>query len=201
MKKEETIRFLPFHAINEFMRTDYKERVVRFVFERIDQIDNNSRRLLDKVVKNSVHVPGFRNSVKAPFNLKVKNILEGFEKSPVLVATLLISWANLNLTLQHQVFELLESRHWKLPPIEADRSKLPGFMTTWPKGEDFETLFQDFQAHFPESGVDSDDVSLMTVWVSGRLPYEIVENLFESSNPNNSTEPTSAKIGVDQTNL
>lgn len=178
---EDKISFLPYHAINEFMRPDYKERIVRFVFDRIDQIPAEMHKSLDKVIKNLVHVPGFRNSSKAPINFKINNILEAFEKSPALVSTILKTWTNINLELQQQVFQLLESRHWKLLPIEADRTKLPGFMTTWPTGEDFETLFNAFHTRFPESKVDIDDVSLMIVWLSGRLPYEFDENLFQTS--------------------
>ncbi len=32
MSEQEHVRYLPFHAINEFMVDEYREKVVRFVF-------------------------------------------------------------------------------------------------------------------------------------------------------------------------
>jgi len=57
-------------------------------------------------------------------------------------------------------------------PIEAERAKLPGFMTRWPKDEDFDILYEAYTGRYPESEANSDDVSLMVVWIGGRLPFE-----------------------------
>jgi hypothetical protein len=178
MNKKEKISFLPFHAINEFMRPDYREKVVHEIFDHNNMLPDDIRKTLDNGLKKTVNIPGFRNSSRAPTPIKIKYTLENIEKSPDLVKIALSAWVQLHPELCKEVYRMLENRNWKILPIDADRSKLPGFMTTWPEGEDFEKLFNSYQQTYPESQSDSDDVNLMVVWLSGRLPYQFIENLF-----------------------
>jgi hypothetical protein len=177
--KEEKISFLPFHAINEFMRPDYRDKVIHLVFENWEQIPENLQKSLDNATKKSIQIPGFRNSAKAPIVLKIKNAKSAFEKSPQLVALVLSAWATLNSKLRQQVFDILQDHHWKLLPTDTDRTILPGFMTVWPEGETFDHLYEAYQQAYPESQMDSDDVSLMVVWLSNRLPYQFDKDLFK----------------------
>jgi hypothetical protein len=118
-------------------------------------------------------VPGFRDGSKAPTPLKVRPTAEAFEKSPDLVGAILAIWAQSNAELGQQIYDLLVERGWEVLPVEANRAKLPGFVPVWPKGEDFEAINQAFHEKYPQVEASQDDVSLMVVWVSGRLPYEI----------------------------
>jgi len=52
-----------------------------------------------------------------------------------------------------------------------DRKRVPGFLPRWPKGEDFEALYATYKELFPTSEGSIDQVSLMTVWLSLRLPF------------------------------
>jgi hypothetical protein len=173
---DEEIPFLPFHAINEFMKDAYRSQVLRSTLTALGSLPENYRAPVDRLTRQFVKVPGFRNSVKAPAPLKVKPMVEFFEKNPELVAAILSAWAEAHSELRQQVYDLLANRGWETLPPDADRTQLPGFMTTWPKGEDFETLYQAYQETYPQSGSSSDDVSLMVVWLSGRLPYETEED-------------------------
>jgi hypothetical protein len=51
-------------------------------------------------------------------------------------------------------------------------------MVEWPENDGFEVLTQAFREKNPEFSISDDEISLMVVWVSNRLPYEMVENLF-----------------------
>lgn len=177
-KKE--LSFLPFHALNHFMREDYRRDVVRTALMGLAQLPSNFRSQIDRQVKRYVTVPGFRNSVKAPAALKARHLPDAFEKSPDLVAAVLAAWAEVRADLRQQMFDLLAERGWELLPVDADRTKLPGFLTIWPKGEDFEGINQAFLEKHPDSDASSDDVSLMTVWVSGRLPVDAEEDEAEA---------------------
>jgi hypothetical protein len=73
--------------------------------------------------------------------------------------------------LKQQVYDMLVSCNWEMLPIGVDRSHLPGFIPKWPEGENFETLHAKFVELYPSVGANSDDISLMVVWLSGRLPY------------------------------
>jgi hypothetical protein len=164
-------RFLPFHAINDFMRPDFRLAVVRAALQAAPGMPDDLRQPLDRLVKKAVKVPGFRDGSKAPTPLKVRPTAEAFEKSPDLVGAVLAVWAQSNPGLGQQVYDLLVEKGWEVLPLEANRAKLPGFMPAWPKGQDFEALNQAFHEKYPQAEAANDDISLMVVWVSGRLPY------------------------------
>jgi hypothetical protein len=168
--------FLPFHALNEFMRTDYRQTVIHSVITRIPSLTENQQKAVNQAIKKMVQVPGFRNSLQAPAPMKVKPAIQAFEKSPAFVAVVLSAWAELNQVLRQQVFDLLVSRGWDVLPPDADRTKLPGFLTTWPKDDDFPILNQAFSETYPDAQASTDDVSLMAVWLAGRLPMEQVDS-------------------------
>jgi hypothetical protein len=52
---------------------------------------------------------------------------------------------------------------------------LPGFLTRWPESETYEALNEAYQQMYPEDSVDENDVRLMSVWLAGRLPYDVTE--------------------------
>jgi hypothetical protein len=173
--EDQTIQFLPFHAVNEFMRNDYRLEVVRSTLSALPDLPEQFRTRIDQMTRQIVHVPGFRNSAKAPLSKRVKPTAEAFEKSPELVAAILSAWAEAHKELRQQVFDLLIERNWEILPPEADRTQLPGFYITWPKGENFEILAEAFAQKHPESQTNQDDISMMIVWLSVCLPYQFEE--------------------------
>jgi hypothetical protein len=173
--------FLPFHAINEFMRNDYRLAVVRTALQALPKRPAELRASIDRLTKRFVQVPGFRNSAQAPTGVKMSPMAAAFEKSPELVAAILAAWAEVHPELRQQVYDLLTGRGWELLPVEVNRAKLPGFVIHWPKGENFEGLNQAFRVKYPEAQLETDDVSLMVVWLSARLPYEEEEQQAEQT--------------------
>jgi len=187
--------FLPFHAINEFMRPDFRLIVIREVLTTQGNLPENYANELNHQIKKNVSVPGFRHSDKAPALIKVLPTSKAFEKNPELVAALLACWAESQSDLRDMVYQVLKVQGWKMLeddesleaeklsldlikewpvlPIKVNRSKLPGFYTHWPKDQDFETLYRKFSEVYPESGTSIDKVSLMAVWLSMRLPYQV----------------------------
>lgn len=191
------MNFLPFHAINEFMRPDFKLSIIREVVNSTSLLPPDQASDLSSAVKRVVKIPGFRNSEKAPALVKVMPMLKAFDKSPELVFAIISSWAVIHIDLCQQVFSILQKRNWPtidtaagisyatmasdiiekwpvLPP-EVNRKHAPGFLPRWPKGEDFEALFTTYTELFPTSDSSIDQVSLMAVWLTLRLPYEIDE--------------------------
>ncbi|MBM4421993.1 MAG: hypothetical protein FJ030_01210 [Chloroflexi bacterium] len=166
-----TAEFLPFHALNEFMRDDYRLAVVRSALAALPKLPDHFRAPIDKWTKQIVRVPGFRNSLQAPTPLRAGPTAEAFQKSPELVAAILAAWAEAHTDLRSKVFDLLTGRGWEVLPPDADRTKLPGFLPQWPNGEDFDVINKAYATAHPADGASTDDVSLMVVWLSGRLPY------------------------------
>jgi hypothetical protein len=200
----EKTEFLPFHAINEFMRPDFRLNIIRDTLSSQQISDEPCLNNLNKQIKKSVKIPGFRNSDKAPALVKVLPTSKAFENNPDLVGALLYCWSEIHADLRTEVFNLLSSRNWPIfngtdlsgiaslstdfikewpiLPLEFDRAKLPGFYIHWPKGEDFEILYDNFAKLYPESDASKDKVSLMVVWITMRLPYEVDIEMINTNN-------------------
>jgi hypothetical protein len=194
---ENQVEFLPFHAINDFMRKDFRLNVIKSTLGALNSLPESHRNSINHLTKKLVKIPGFRHSDKAPAIVRTLPTSNAFEKSPELVAAILAAWAESHASLRTQVYEILVSRGWKtLPtemhsladvpplktekdwgilPIEADRTKIPGFLIYWPVGETFEVLYQAFSEKFPDTLASIDETSLMAVWLTLRLPVNIVD--------------------------
>lgn len=178
-QEEETVSYLPFHAINEFMRSDFRMEVIRTTLQALPSLPEEYRVSIDQMTRRYVSVPGFRNSAKAPAPVKARAMAKPFEEHPELVGSILAAWSAAHPELRSRVYEFLTGRGMEILPPEADRSQLPGFLPTWPKAQPLETLTEAFEAENPgEAG--SDDVTLMIVWLTGRLPFAEEEDEAEA---------------------
>jgi hypothetical protein len=172
------VSFLPFHAINEFMRPDYRDEIIRTVLTGLPIFTVSIRINLERAINTYVHIPGFRKSIKAPQEIIQIHLEESFKKTATITALVISAWTDIHPGLRDKVFQLLSSLHWELLPQSADRTILPGFYTTWPKGQEFDYLFESYKNQFPGDETSKDDICLMIVWLACRLPYEFKENIF-----------------------
>jgi hypothetical protein len=162
--------FIPFNAINEFMRPDFRAHILLEVFHHLPELPDSSRSNYNALIRKLVMIQGFRNSTLAPVPLKARSSEKAFEKNASFTASTLQFWMMLHPNLANKVFELMTKNGWEVLPVDADRTKLPGFLTTWPKGQDFSTLNTAFAELYPEEQASPDEISLMAVWLAGRLP-------------------------------
>ncbi len=167
-------KFLPFIAINEFMRDDYRQKVITEVLSHIDKIPNDQRITINRSISKFVKVPGFRNSSLAPAGLKAKSSVELFGTLSDFTGAVIEGWFRLHPDLAKTVFEVLQEKEWpNLQPIELDRSKLPGFQIHWPKTDTFEVLINAVRSKNLFEDESDDNISLMAVWMGVRLPYDL----------------------------
>ncbi|GAB4521244.1 MAG: hypothetical protein Fur0018_01540 [Anaerolineales bacterium] len=188
----EKTAFLPFHAINEFMLDEYRRQVVLASLMALESghvLPADLGRKLAALTKKHLSVPGFRDARKAPVRMRLQPAIKVFQKSPEFAAGILAAWAESLPELRRQVYDLLTGRGWELLPPEADRTVLPGFLTVWPAGEHFEVIAAAFREAYPQSETSDDDISLMTVWLGGRLPYEQAR---EADSPSGDEVPSEA---------
>lgn len=171
----EKAQFLPFHAVNDFMLPEYRQHVLRTVLSNLETMPGERRGTINSQLKRFLKIPGFRNGAQSPLGLKVKHSLSPFERNADFTAQILSGWAELHPELRQQVYDLLSARGWELLPPETDRTKLPGFLTRWPQAETFEIINTAFHEKYGEDQAADNDISLMTVWLSDRLPYDLVE--------------------------
>ena len=158
------------------MRDDYRLEVVRAALVALPSLSADQRDPVDRLTKKLVQISGFRNSLKAPAAMRLKPTVDIFVKSSQMAAAILSAWAASRTELALQIYELLVERKWEVLPVEANRIHLPGFMSIWPKGENFENVYSAFKEKYPSSKENLDDVSLMVVWIGGRLPYSSEED-------------------------
>jgi hypothetical protein len=169
---DKEVQFIPFNAINEFMFPAYRLEVLQTVLGA-DAALITRWRDINGAIKRYATIPGFRNCLAAPLPLKIKACVAVFEQRADFVALILQSWSDLKLDLRQSMYEYLQQRGWEVLPPDADRSKLPGFLVTWPKEDEFETLSAGFKAAHADVTASNDDVSLMAVWIGNRLPIEM----------------------------
>jgi hypothetical protein len=173
--KPKEISYLPFHVINEFMVSSYRLAVLQWVLERQQTISPEHSKAIHLTLKSALKVPGFRNASLAPLPLKIRNSEVVFEKSPDFTKHVLAAWAETHPELAEKAYAFLVKREWKVLPLEFDRSRVSGFLPTWPKNDDFEVVTTAFLEEYPEYAEQSDDATLMLVWICNRLPVDLVD--------------------------
>lgn len=171
MDNEDYTQFASFAAINDFMLADFRFQIIQHVFSNIKRLPDAHRKQIDSLTRHLVVVPGFRNSTMAPILLKTRNAVQAFEKSPEFVRLILQGWAFLLPDLGSQVHAMLTDLDWDVLPVDADRSKMPGFFPSWPDQHNFVSLNERFSSQYPDTKYTSDEISLMVVWLSLCLPY------------------------------
>jgi hypothetical protein len=114
----------------------------------------------------------------------MKGAISAFEKSPQFAIQTMACWADLNGELKQKVYDLLIARGWELLPKDADRTKLPGFMVKWHPSDSYEVINKAFLEMYAGDSTAENDVRLMTVWLSGRLPYDSDEDSKEETEEN-----------------
>lgn len=172
---EKRAQFIPFHAVNEFLLPEFRLKIIQQAFSEFNSLPEERQSAINRLVKKSVQVPGFRNSALAPASVKARAAVSVFEKSPDFSAQIMAAWRDLHPDLAQKVYDFLKSRNWELLPLDADRSKLPGFLTRWPKDETFEVLDDAYAVQYPGDEAHEYDINMMIAWLSGRLPVEMVE--------------------------
>jgi hypothetical protein len=170
----EKMEYLPFSAVNDFMRDDYRITVMTEVFSNLEKLDKAPRTVITTAVSHHVSVPGFRNGNLAPVGRKVKASVSLFERAPEFAAAVMQGWSSLHPQLRTVVVEVLTELGWEnVLPADADRAQLPGFQIHWPKKDNFEAILAQVKAKQPDLEESEDNVSLMAVWMGNRLPYDL----------------------------
>lgn len=170
---EKSVEYLPFHAINEFMRDDYRLAVIHEVLQHLDEIAGGYRKEISQEITRHVKISGFRNSSLAPLAIKAKNSVGLFQRSAKFSAAVVGAWSELHTDLAAAVWKVLSGHEWEPLPLELNRGKLPGYQVKWPKKDTFEVLQQDVRKENAALTETDDDISLMVVWLGNRLPYDL----------------------------
>lgn len=164
--------YLPYKAINVFINRDYLEDVLKQVLERKGELPKEDLVAFNNQFKHYVTILGFRNPARAPLPLQVKAYATAFEEKDEVIPFTLSTWVELNENLAQMVISWLESQNWDRLMVRRDYKENEGFLNNWPASLTFDQLDEDFRKANPNADYEKDDLILMTIWISGRLPEE-----------------------------
>ena len=165
--------YLPFNAINEFMRDDYRLIILHETITHLNDANPEQQKEISKLISQYIKIPGFRKSNLAPAPMKAKNAVVLFQQSAAFSSKIVETWSSLHPKLKETVWTVLTEKGWEPAPIDIDRTVLPGFQTHWPKADTFEAINTAVRALAPDLSETDDDISLMAVWIGNRLPYDL----------------------------
>lgn len=164
--------YLPFVTINVFIERDYLEKVIKDILEGKGTLSRDDQTELTSFFRKHVNVLGFRNPLRAPLSLQINAYASAFEKKEEVIPFTLTIWAKINSDLAKTVKQWLESEGWEGLDLERQYDENEGFSTDWPKELTFEEVEEKFKQANPRVDFDRDDLILMVLWISGRIPNE-----------------------------
>jgi len=161
---------LPLISLNVFLLPDFRREILTTVLYQKDDLSPDNTQELRQAIREFVKISGFRNPLAAPQALQVRAMESPFEKESRFVKAILSSWADINSDLQAKVQAVLPELGFE-PNDQALLYPDPenAFAVGWPEDLSFEKL-ADLVKQKTETDASSNEISLMTVWLTGRLP-------------------------------
>ena len=161
---------LPMISLNVFLLPDFRREILTTVLNQKDNLPPEIKQEFRQAIKEFVKISGFRNPLAAPQALQVRAMESPFEKESRFVKAILSSWADINSDLQPKVQALIPELGFEpndQAPLYPDPEN--AFAVGWPEDLSFEKL-ADLVKQKTETDASSNEISLMTVWLTGRLP-------------------------------
>lgn len=166
------IETIPFKAINVYINEDYLESVLKSVLTGYKKLSKKAQIEFTVFLRKYVTVLGFRDPSRAPLPLQVNALAKAFEEKDEVVPYVLSTWTKVNKKFTGQVKSWLEDQGLKNLATEREYAEGTGFTQDLPKKYGFDKLEKGYKKDNPESKFDRDDLILMVLWISGRLPKE-----------------------------
>ncbi len=163
---------LPYKTINVFIDREYLESVLRDILGNLDQLPKEGQISFVNQFKKYVTILGFRNPMRAPLPLQVNAFASAFEEKDEVIPFTLTTWTRLNSDFAKSVEKWLKSEGWE--DLNAERTFVEGegFSNDWPEELGFDELIENYESANPDIEFSRDDLILMVLWLSGKLPEE-----------------------------
>jgi hypothetical protein len=161
---------LPLISLNIFLLPDFRRETLTTVLNQKDILSPENKREFTQALKEFVKISGFRNPLAAPQALQVRAMESPFEKESRFIKAILSSWAEIKSDLKANVQLVIPELGFEpnnQAPLYPDPDN--AFAVGWPEDLSFEKL-EDLVKQKTEVDASPDEISLMTVWLTGRLP-------------------------------
>lgn len=167
-----TIETVPFKAINVFINQDYLESMLKAVLTGYKKLSKQKQIEFTHFLRKYVTILGFRDPSRAPLTLQVHALAKAFEDKDEVVPYVLSVWAAINKKLAADVEAWLTEKKFENLSAEREYAEDAGFTPDFPEKMGFDKLEKDFAKANPDAKYERDDLILMVLWISGRLPKE-----------------------------
>lgn len=164
--------YLPFKTINVFVDNEFLQRTVSDVLKNLPELSKEEQISFNTLFREYVNVLGFRNPMRAPMSLRINAYVKAFQEKEEVVPFTLSTWTKINGDLAEKVKAWLKSEGWENLRLERRFGEDEGFIQDWPSALTFDKLVNDFRKSHPNLDYDENDIILMVLWISGKLPEE-----------------------------
>lgn len=166
------IETVPFKAINVYINQDYLESIMKVVLTGYKKLSKQQQIDFTRFLRKYVTILGFRDPSRAPLSLQINALAKAFEEKDEVVPYVLSIWATINKKLAADVQTWLEEKKFDNLAAERAYAEDAGFTPDFPEKMTFDKLEKDFAKANPDAKYERDDLILMVLWISGRLPKE-----------------------------
>lgn len=164
--------YLPYKSVNVFITHEYLGKVTREILTGYKQLSKENAKSFIVQFREHVNVLGFRNVIRAPLSLQINAYTSAFEGKNDVVPFTLSTWALINSGLASEVKSWLKTEGWDCLSEVRHYNDSEGFLQDWPKKLSFTKLVKNFKKAKPNVEFEDDDLILMVIWISGKLPPE-----------------------------
>lgn len=164
------VEYLSFKTINVFIERGFLEEILTQILTNLRDLSKENQIEFNQHFKKYVTVLGFRNPKHAPLPLQVKAFATAFEEKEEVIPFTLSTWAKIKDDLANAVLKWLQSENWDDLALVRNFDDDQGFKNDWPDDLSLDTVIEDYQKDHADMEVSKDDLTLMILWVSGRLP-------------------------------
>lgn len=163
---------LPYKTINVFIERDHLRNILEHIIKNINTLSKEDQISFGKSFREYVDILGFRNSMRAPLPLQVNAYVRAFEDMDEVIPYTLSTWTKIRKDFALKVKDWLDSEGWKALVLERNFDETEGFIRDWPESLTFEKMIKGFEKANPDYDFDENDLFLMVLWISGKLPDE-----------------------------
>lgn len=164
--------YLPYKTINVFVERDHLRKTLEHIIKNINTLSKEDQISFGKEFREYVDILGFRNSMRAPLPLQVNAYVRAFEDMDEVIPFTLSTWTKIRKDFALKVKDWLDSEGWKALDLERNFDETEGFIREWPETFTFEKMIKGFEKANPDYDFDDNDLLLMVLWISGKLPNE-----------------------------
>jgi len=162
----------PYKSINVYIERDFLEGLLESILQGFNELPKEDQLMFVKAFKQHVTILGFRNPLRAPLRLQINAYATAFEENDEVVPFTLTTWAKMKSELAENVNNWLDSEGWKDLALEREYEESQGFSGEWPEALTFDAIAKKFEEAHPKFDFSQDELILMVIWVSGKLPPE-----------------------------